>query len=48
LLVADQNVKFARHVADRGYVIEKGYIRYSGRLDELWQDQAAVQRYLAV
>ena len=48
LLVADQNVKFARHVADRGYVMEKGHIRYSGRLEELWGDQGTVQRYLAV
>jgi branched-chain amino acid transport system ATP-binding protein len=48
LLIADQNVKFARHVADRGYVMEKGYIRYSGRLEELWSDQGTVHRYLAV
>jgi branched-chain amino acid transport system ATP-binding protein len=48
LLIADQNVKFARQVADRGYVMEKGYIRYSGRLEELWSDQGTVHRYLAV
>jgi len=27
LLLADQNLKFARRVADRGYIIEKGSIR---------------------
>ena len=48
LLVADQNVKFARRVGDRGYVMEKGHIRYSGRLEELWSDQWTVHRYLAV
>ena len=48
LLIADQNVKFARRVADRGYIIEKGYVRYSGALDELWSNEDIVQRYLAV
>jgi branched-chain amino acid transport system ATP-binding protein len=27
LPIADQNVKFARRVADRGYITEKGYVR---------------------
>ena len=48
LLVADQNVKFARRVADRGYIMEKGHIRYSGRLEELWSNEEVVRRYLAV
>lgn len=48
LLLADQNVKFARRVADRGYIMEKGNIRYSGRLDELWANEQIVRRYLAV
>jgi branched-chain amino acid transport system ATP-binding protein len=48
LLVADQNVKFARRVADRGYIMEKGQIRYSGRLEELWANEEIVERYLVV
>jgi branched-chain amino acid transport system ATP-binding protein len=48
LLVADQNVKFARRVADRGYIMEKGHIRYSGPLQELWANEDVVRRYLAV
>jgi branched-chain amino acid transport system ATP-binding protein len=48
LLVADQNVKFARRVADRGYIMEKGHIRYSGPLEELWANEEVVKRYLAV
>ena len=48
LLVADQNVKFARRVAGRGYIMEKGHIRYSGRLEELWANEQIVRRYLAV
>jgi branched-chain amino acid transport system ATP-binding protein len=48
LLIADQNVKFARRVADRGYIMEKGHIRYSDRLDKLWANEDIVRRYLAV
>lgn len=48
LLLADQNLKFARRVADRGYIIEKGNIRYAGRLEELWANAEVVRKYLAV
>jgi len=48
LLIADQNVKFARRVADRGYIMEKGNIRYSGRLEELWANEEVIRQYLAV
>jgi branched-chain amino acid transport system ATP-binding protein len=48
LLIADQNVKFARRIADRGYIMEKGHIRYSDRLDALWANEEIVRKYLAV
>lgn len=48
LLMADQNVKFARRAADRGYIVEKGAIRYAGPLDELWRNEEVVRKYLAV
>ncbi|MBI2493715.1 MAG: ABC transporter ATP-binding protein, partial [Candidatus Rokubacteria bacterium] len=48
LLIADQNVKFARRVADRGYIMEKGAIRFAGPLEQLWQNEEVVRRYLAV
>jgi len=48
LLVADQNLKFARRVAERGYIIEKGRIQYAGRLEELWANEEVVRKYLAV
>ena len=48
LLIADQNVKFARRVADRGYIMEKGTIRFSGTLEELWANEEVVGRYLAL
>jgi branched-chain amino acid transport system ATP-binding protein len=48
LLLADQNVKFARRVGDRAYIMEKGRIRYSGGMAELWDNEEVVGRYLAV
>ena len=48
LLIADQNVKFARRVGSRGYIMEEGHIRYSGSLDELWAHEEVLRRYLAV
>jgi len=48
LLLADQNLKFARRVAERGYIVEKGTIPYAGRLDELWANEEVVRKYLAV
>jgi branched-chain amino acid transport system ATP-binding protein len=48
LLIADQNVKFAKRVADRGYIMEKGTIRFSGPLEELWANEEIVHRYLAL
>jgi branched-chain amino acid transport system ATP-binding protein len=48
LLVADQNVKFARRVASRGYIMEEGHIRHTGTLEELWANEQVIRRYLAV
>ncbi len=48
LLVADQNLKFARKIASRGYIMEKGRIQYEGTMEALWADAAVVQKYLAV
>jgi branched-chain amino acid transport system ATP-binding protein len=48
LLIADQNVKFARRVASRGYIMEEGHIRHSGTLEELWANEQVIRRYLAV
>ena len=37
ILLSEQNLPFARSVADRAYVLEKGVIRYSGSMvDRCW------------
>ena len=48
LLVADQNVKFARRIASRGYIMEEGHVRHAGTLEELWANEQVIRRYLAV
>jgi branched-chain amino acid transport system ATP-binding protein len=48
ILMADQNVKFCRRVADRGYILEKGLIQFEGTMASIWEDEALLSKYLAV
>ncbi len=48
VLLSEQNLHFARLVADRAYVIERGRIRYSGTMAELAADKAVRDSYLSV
>jgi branched-chain amino acid transport system ATP-binding protein len=48
ILLADQNVKFCRRVADRGYILEKGLIQFEGTLAAIWENEAMLSKYLAV
>ncbi len=48
LLIADQNVKVALKMGDRGYILEKGRIQHAARLDDLWANEEVVRKHLAV
>ena len=48
VLLSEQNVHFARTVADRAYVIEKGQMRFSGTMTELAAREDVRTAYLAV
>ena len=48
ILLAEQNARFALSIADRGYVIDKGVIRYAGTQADLLSNQEVQSRYLAV
>ncbi len=48
ILLADQNVKFCRKVAGRGYILEKGLIQHQGEMESIWQNEEIVKKYLAV
>ncbi len=48
ILLADQNLKFALQVAQRGYIIDKGRIAYHDEMERIWANEEIVRRYLAV
>jgi ABC-type branched-subunit amino acid transport system ATPase component len=48
VLLAEQNARFAFAVSDRGYVIDKGKVRYQGGVGDLMENQEVQTRYLAV
>jgi branched-chain amino acid transport system ATP-binding protein len=48
LLLSEQNLAFARAVADRAYVVEGGRVRWTGTMAELRADEATRRRWLAV
>jgi branched-chain amino acid transport system ATP-binding protein len=48
VLISEQNLHFARLVATRALVMEKGVIRFDGGMDVLMADASIRERYLAV
>ncbi len=48
ILLADQNLKFCRKTSDRGYILEKGMVQYQGIMEEIWQNEEIVKKYLVV
>jgi branched-chain amino acid transport system ATP-binding protein len=47
VLLCEQNLGFARRVADRACIIERGAVRYTGTLTELDTDAALRDQYLS-
>jgi branched-chain amino acid transport system ATP-binding protein len=48
ILLSEQNMKFARRLADRAYIIEKGEIRFEGTIAALDADASIRRAYLSV
>ncbi|MBI5905832.1 MAG: ABC transporter ATP-binding protein [Deltaproteobacteria bacterium] len=48
VLLAEQNLHFCAKVADRGYVIDKGSVKYEGTMKDLLSDDEVKEKYLAV
>jgi len=48
MLFSEQNIKFAMMTAERAYVIDKGRIRYQGRIEELSANEEVKKRYLMI
>ena len=47
VLLSEQNLRFAAHIADRAAIIEKGRIRYVGTMRDLLADAAAQHAFLS-
>ncbi len=48
VLLAEQNVKSALRLSDRGYIIDNGQIRYQGSIEELRANEEVRRKYLLV
>jgi branched-chain amino acid transport system ATP-binding protein len=48
VLLAEQNLHFCAKVSDRGYVIDKGSVKYAGKMDDLLTNEEVKEKYLAV
>ena len=48
ILLSEQNLYFAHAVGDRAYVVDRGRIRYEGRLDEIMANDEIRRAHLAV
>ncbi len=48
ILLSEQNLHFARGIADRACIIESGHVRYQGAMADLEADEAVRNAYLLV
>jgi len=48
VLLAEQNVRSALRLSDRGYIIDNGAIRYQGSIKELRENEEIRKKYLLV
>jgi branched-chain amino acid transport system ATP-binding protein len=48
VLLAEQNLRFALRLSDRGYIIDNGVIRYRGSIKDLRENEEVRKKYLLV
>jgi branched-chain amino acid transport system ATP-binding protein len=48
VLLAEQNLNFCAKVSDRGYIIDKGAVKYEGKMSDLIVNKEIKEKYLAV
>ena len=48
VLLSEQNLHFARLVSDRAVVLEKGEVRFEGRMEALMSDEALQRTHLSL
>jgi len=48
VLLAEQNLRFALKLSNRGYIIDNGVIRYHGSIEDLRENEEVRKKYLLV
>jgi len=48
IVLSEQNLEFVRELADRIYILEKGEVRYHGRMQDLLANEEIARAYLGV
>ncbi len=48
VLLAEQNLRFALKLSNRGYIIDNGVIRYHGNIEDLQENEEVRKKYLLV
>ena len=48
ILFSEQNLRFAKLISDRAYIIETGRIRYHGTMAELEKNTEVQEKYLMI
>jgi branched-chain amino acid transport system ATP-binding protein len=48
IVLSEQNLEFVRELADRIYILEKGEVRYRGRMQDLLANEEIARAYLGV
>jgi len=48
ILLVEQNARMALAVANRGYVLQSGYITHADTAEALQQNEAVIEAYLGV
>jgi branched-chain amino acid transport system ATP-binding protein len=47
-LLAEQNLRFALKLSNRGYIIDNGVIRYHGSIEDLRENEEVRKKYLLI
>lgn len=48
ILLCEQNTRFSLDLSDRLYILEKGAVKYEGRVQDFMKDEKIGRAYLAV
>lgn len=48
ILLSEQNIRFAMSLSNRVYIMEKGQMRYEGKMDDFKENEEVRKRYLMV